>query len=176
MERAEKAAVVADLNAAFSRATCLYLADYRGLTVEEANDLRRRCRAEGVTYRVVKNTLAKLALEGTDKAALAGSFSGPVAVAWTEDDPVGPAKVLTGYAKDNDALELKEAVVEGRALSPEDVGRLAKLPGRDALRSQFLSLLIAPMQQMVSVIAAPARDVVGVIDAYAQKLGDNDNG
>ncbi len=176
MNRTQKEARVAELNALWTKASCLYLADYRGLTVEEVDVLRIKCREAGVTYRVVKNTLAKRALEGTDKAAVIGSFAGPTAVAWTDDDAAVPAKVLADFAKDNDALQLKEAVVDGAALSAEQVAVLAKLPSRDELRSQLLSVLVAPMQQIVSVISAPARDVVGVIDAYAKKLGEEDNG
>ena len=176
MDKDTKRAVVAELNEAFGQATCLYLADYRGLTVEEVNALRRKCREGGVTYRVVKNTLAKLALAGTDKEALADSFVGPTAVAWTNDDPVGPAKVLVGAAKDFDPFELKDAIVEGNAVTAAQVEQLAKLPGRDALRAQLLSVLMAPMQQLTSVISAPVRDIVGVIDAYTSEDNEDDNG
>jgi len=176
VDRETKRAVVAELSEEFSQATCLYLADYRGLTVEEVNVLRRKCRDGGVTYRVVKNTLAKLALRGTDKEALAGSFVGPTAAAWTTEDPLGPAKVLVDVAKDYEHFEIKEAVVEGKAMSPAEVEQLSKLPGKDALRSQLLSVLVAPLQQLTSVIAAPARDIVGVIDAYVSKDNEDDNG
>ena len=176
MNRADKEAQVAELNALWADASCLYLADYRGLTVEDANELRNKCREAGVQYRVVKNTLAKRAIEGTDKAPLDASFVGPTAAAWTEDDAAAPAKVLADFAKEKQALELKEAVVEGAALDPAQVHALSKLPSRDELRSQLLSVLVAPMQQIVSVISAPARDVVGVIDAYAKKLGDENDG
>jgi len=171
VNRTEKAAIVAGLNTAFAEASCLFLADYRGLTVEQVTDLRRKCRAEGVQYRVVKNSLAKRSVEGTDKVALADAFVGPTAVAWG-DDPIAPAKVLAEYAKDNEALELKTAIVEGQQISTAEIAALAKLPGKDALRSQLLSVLVAPMQQVVSVLAAPARDIVGVIDAYAKKLNE----
>ncbi len=176
MNRADKKATIAELNGLWKDASCLYLADFRGLTVLDANELRNKCRDAGVTYRVVKNTLAKLALEGTDKADIADGFSGPTAVAWTNEDAAAPAKVLADFAKTNDALELKGAVVEGATLDAAQVAVLAKLPSRDELRSQLLSVLVAPMQQIVSVISAPARDVVGVIDAYAKKLGEEDNG
>ena len=143
--------------------------------MEEVNVLRRKCRDGGVTYRVIKNTLAKLAVAGTDKEALADSFVGPTAAAWTMDDPVAPAKVLVDVAKDFAPFELKDAVVEGKALTAAQVEQLAKLPSRDALRGQLLSVLIAPMQQLTSVISAPARDIVGVIDAYTSKENEDDN-
>lgn len=176
MNRAQKEATVAELNALWADASCLYLADYRGLSVQDVDELRNKCREAGVQYRVVKNSLAVRAIEGTDKAALASAFVGPTAVAWTAEDASAPAKVLADFAKEYDALELKEAVVEGASLDAAQVTALSKLPSRDELRSQLLSVLVAPMQQIVSVISAPARDVVGVIDAYAKKLGDEDNG
>ena len=172
MNRVQKADIVAELSDKFGAATCLYLADYRGLSVMEATALRVKCREGGVSYRVIKNTLARLALAGTEMEPLSDSFSGPVAVAWTDGDPLAPAKILADFAKDNDSLELKSAFVEGSVLSADEVNSLAKLPGKDALRSQLLSILTAPMQQLVSVLAAPARDVVGVIDAYAKKIGE----
>jgi len=175
VNRTEKEANVAELRDAWLKASALYLADYRGLSVPQVEELRNKCREVGVHYRVVKNTLAKRAIEGTEKAVAAGAFKGPVAVAWHDTDAVAPAKVLTEFAKANDKFTLKEAVVEGTAYAPEQVTALAKLPGRDALRSQLLGILMAPLQQIVSVMAAPARDVVGTIDAYAKKLGDGDN-
>jgi len=165
VDRAQKEAAVAELRQALSEATCLYLADYRGLTVEEVNALRRKCRDEGVTYRVVKNSLAKLALAGTDKAPLVDVLTGPNGAAWTSGDPASPARVLVDYAKDNNAFEVKEAVVDGRKLTPAEVEQLSKLPSTDVLRAQFLSVLVAPMQQLTSIIAAPMRDIVGVLDA-----------
>jgi len=176
VNRAEKEAAVADMNAAWADASCLYLTDYRGLTVEKVNVLRNACREAGVQYQVVKNRLAARAVEGTDKVELLQGFVGPTAVAWSTDDAAVPAKVLSDFADDHEELEIKEAVVDGALLSPDQVAALAKLPSRDALRSQLLSVFTAPMQQIVSVIAAPARDVVGVIDAYAKKLGEEDNG
>jgi len=175
VNRTEKAAVVADLSEAFADASALFLADFRGLTVGQAMALRRKCREEGVSLRVVKNTLAKLALAGTDKEPLAVSFVGPTAVAWTDGDPVAPAKVLANYAAENDKLVIKEGFLDGDTLTPAEVGRLAKLPGRDALRSQLLSVLVAPMQQIVSIVAAPLRDVVGVLEAKAKETGETED-
>ena len=175
MDRAQKEAAVAELQQELSQATCLYLADYRGLTVEQVNTLRVKCRNEGVTYRVVKNSLAKRALAGTDKAALTDHLVGPNGAAWTDGDPTGPARVLVDYAKDHEAFEVKEAVVEGRKLSASDVRALAKLPGIDVLRSQLLAVLVAPMQQLTSIIAAPMRDIVGVIEAKLTEESEESN-
>jgi large subunit ribosomal protein L10 len=165
LNKSNKAQLVAELAAKMATAKATFLADYRGLTVDQVNDLRGKLRATGVEYRVVKNTLLKLAIKETGTACIEPLLSGPTAIAITDADPVAPAKVLSEYAKTNAKFELKGGSLEGTVLSIADIKALADLPSREVLLAKMLGSMSAPATNFVGVLAAVPRSLVQVLAA-----------
>ncbi len=172
MNRAQKERVVEELRQELSHVDAIYLADFRGLTVEQVNLLRREFRAAGCTYRVVKNTLLLRAVQGTEKEALEPLLAGPTAVAYSADDPLAPAKVLAKFAKEFEPLEIKGGYFEGFR-GPEDVVQISKMPGKDELRARLLATMLAVPQGFLRLLEAAPQRFLLVLEARRRQLDES---
>ena len=170
--REEKQATLESLESAFKGAETAILVDYKGLNVPQVTELRRQLRAAKAQYKVVKNTLAKRALKGTAFESLDQHFVGTTAVAYTGSDPVALAKTLTTFAKTAPTLQIRAAVVQGRAIRPAEVTELANLPGKPELYAKLLFLLNAPMVRLVTVLEAAPQALLNVLSQAEKKKGE----
>lgn len=168
MKRSDKEQFVQEMAERLQNTTATFLADYRGIDVEQATQLRRELTAAGVEYRVVKNNLLKLAAKGTPAEGLQEFCAGPTAIALSGDDPVAPAKILSKFAKEIEAFELKAGVLSGKVMSVADIIALAELPSREELLAKALSCMNAPASNLVGTLAAIPRSLVQVLDAIGQ--------
>lgn len=169
MERAQKQANVDALKERFGALSAVFAIDYRGLKVDEATEFRKRIRESGGSYKVVKNTLAKRALEGTGFSSLEPHLNGMTGLAYTSTDPVALAKVINDFAKDVPAIVYKTGVLADKALDEAQFKALATLPSKEELLSKLLSVFQAPIRNLLGVMSAPARDLVLVLKAHADK-------
>ncbi len=160
----EKQAIVAEVNDTASRALSAVMADYRGVSVDEMTALRRQAREAGVQVRVIRNTLAKRAFEGTEFECLNGVLLGPNVVAFSIEDPGAGARVFKAFAKENESFEIKALSVDGKMLAADQIDVLAKLPTRD----EALAMLMAVMQAPVVKLTRTLNDIPGrVTRAFA---------
>ena len=172
MQRSDKERVVAELAERLKTTDTLIVADYRGLTVTEIDDLRSELLKHGARFSVVKNTLTRRAAEAAGADMLLALLEGPSAIAFldAEGDPVAVAKALADAARTTRVLAVRGGILEGNPLSPEDVANLAKLPPTDVLRAQLVGALAAPLTTVVGLFAAPMRDLVCVLQARIDQL------
>ena len=163
MNRTEKEQAVASLASNFSDATFVSLVAFKGLNVPQISSLRHELRAAGTEFHVVKNTLARRAIKGTDLEQLEEHFTGSTAVAMTSQDPAASAKILAKFAKENPKLEVRIGLLSGKPLTKENIDSLSKLPPREVLLSMLLGTLKAPTSSLVYVLS-------GVLSKFARTL------
>jgi len=171
--RADKVIELEQLEKAFKGSDSAILVDYKGMNVPQVTELRRQLRTAKAGYKVVKNTVAKRALKGTSFEVLEKFFEGATAVAYTSTDPVALAKTLTTFGKTTPTLQIKAAVVQGRAVKPAEIAELAALPGKPELYARLLGTLNAPMVQLVTVLSATSRSLVNVLAAAEKKRSES---
>jgi len=172
MLRSEKERVVAELAKRLSDTDTLMVADYRGLTMPEIDELRTRLLEAGARFTVVKNTLTKRAAEAAGTTEVLELIDGPTAIAFLEadGDPVAVAKVLNETSRANDVLVIRGGLLEGMVVGDAEIKRLATLPPAEVLRAQLAGAVFAPLTTVVGLFTAPLRDLVGIIDARIRQL------
>lgn len=162
----EKRRVVDELAERMRGAGSMIVADYRGLTVTQIADVRGALREAGASFRVAKNTLARRAAEEAEQPLLAEMLQGPTAIAFVADDPAAAAKKLSEVARQTRILTVRGAVMEGRALSADEVRQLGELPSKEVLQAQVVGAVASPIQGAYNVLAAPLREFLVVLDQY----------
>jgi large subunit ribosomal protein L10 len=167
--RKQKEDDIAELKEEFQSIGNALVVSYKGLTVEKDWQLRRALREANLSYRVVKNTLSRIAVDGTPLEPLKEHFVGMTAVAYSAKDPVALAKVLSNFAKDNAQLTFKAGVVEGRVIKIKDIEALARMPSKEELVSRLMFLLNSPAQRLASALIGVPRNLVIVINEIAKQ-------
>jgi large subunit ribosomal protein L10 len=173
MQKEDKERVVAELTERLRTTETLIVADYRGLTNAELEGLRSELIKHGARFAIVKNTLTRIAAEAAGADALLALLEGPTAIAFieAEGDPVAVAKALGDLARTTRILAVRGGLLEGRAMSADEVESLAKLPPLEILRGQVLGAVTAPLMTIVGLFSAPLQDLYGLIDARIEQLG-----
>ena len=170
MNREQKAAFVEEIRGDLTQTDLVILTDFKGSTVAQMEDLRRACEPVGVRFRVVKNTLCKRAIAGTELEGLTEHFRGNIGVLIAGDDPIAAAKLFKEQSKQNKHLEPRAGYFEGDVLDPSGVLAVAELPSREELLVTLLRTLQAGPRQVLGVIRGPARDLLYLLNNYANKL------
>jgi large subunit ribosomal protein L10 len=165
----EKKLFVQELKQRLDKCCVAILTDYKGMDVQAITELRAKFREAGVEYQVIKNTMLRLASEGTDVAAIRDSFKGPSAIALSYTDPVAPAKILTEFAKTNDKLEVKIGVLNGKVLDLTAIKALADLPSREQLLATLLSAMNGVPRALVTALSDVPRRMVNVLQAIKEQ-------
>jgi len=173
LTKTEKTETLEQLATALKGVDSAILFDYKGLNVPQVTELRRQVRAAKGQYKVVKNTLARRVLKGTEFEPLSDFFQGSTAIAFTSADPVALAKTLTTFAKTAPQLTIKAAVVQGRKIQAAEVTELAQLPGKPELYAKLLFLLNAPMVRLVTVLNAAPQALLNVLTQAEKKKGES---
>jgi large subunit ribosomal protein L10 len=169
VSKAKKIEQVKELSGELKNVSSMIVATYSKLTVEKDYQLRKALRGTGAQYRVVKNTLAERASEGTKVREVLQNLHGVTSIAYTQGDPVALAKVLAKYAKDNPEFSFKAGVVEGRVISIKEIEALATMPSKEEIYSKLLYLLNAPAQRLVTAMSAVGRNLAVVVDQGVQQ-------
>jgi large subunit ribosomal protein L10 len=172
VKKEDKERVVAELTERLRTSETLIVADYRGLTMTQIDDLRGRLLEHGARFAVVKNTLTRRAAEAAGADALLALLEGPTAIAFLESggDPVAVAKALSDAARETRILAIRGGLLEGRPMESAEVESLAKLPPMDVLRGQVLGAVTAPLMTIVGLFTAPLQDLYGLVDARIEQL------
>ncbi len=172
MLKQEKERVVAELTERLRSTDTMIVADYRGLTMSEIDELRTKLLETGARFSVVKNTLTRLAAEAAGTKELLDFVEGPTAIAFldVEGDPVAAAKVLSDTARRHDVLVIKGGILDGAVVSDAEVKSLATLPPTDVLQAQLVSAVSGPLIMIVGLFTAPVRDLVNIVDARIKQL------
>jgi len=157
----EKQEIVASVTEKFKESACTVVTDYRGLSVADVTELRKQLREAGIEFQVLKNTLCRRATAQADLTELDVHLTGPTAIAFSKEDPVAPAKILSNFAKKNENLKIKGGIVEGKVVSYEQLKALADLPSREGLLSMLLSVLQAPIRNFALAVKAVAEKQEG---------------
>ncbi|MGE0114371.1 MAG: 50S ribosomal protein L10 [Steroidobacteraceae bacterium] len=165
----DKQALVAEVHAVAAKAQSVVAAEYRGLTVAKLTDLRAKARNSGVYLRVVKNTLARKAVEGTQFECIGTSLKGPLVLAFSQDDPGAAARLVKAFAKDNDKLVTTLVSLGGALLSGKDLDRVASLPTHEQALSMLAGTLVAPISKFVRTLAEPHAQLVRIVAAVKDK-------
>ncbi len=173
MQRPEKEQIVTELTERLRSSDTLIVADYRGLSVKEVDELRTKLIEHGAGFTIVKNSLTRRAAEAAGADALLALLDGPTAIAFLEadGDPVAVAKALADSARTTKVLAVRGGLMQGRTISAEDVEELAKLPPVDVLRGQVLGAVTSPLYTIVGLFTAPLRELHGLIEARIEQLG-----
>lgn len=166
-----KKAIVAEVNAVASESLAAVAADYQGLTVLEMNELRTKARAAGVYMRIVRNTLARRAFEGTSFACMSDSLVGPLVLAFSKEEPGAAARLIRDFAKQHDTLEVKSLSIDGQVFDASHLASMASLPNLQEARGMLLGLLQAPASQLVRTLAEPQAKFVRLLAAQRDAQG-----
>jgi len=170
MKRSEKEQIVSAMKERVLRSKSLFFADFTGITVEQVNELRREFRKSDIGYQVVKNTLARKALEGFEGyEVVLGKLENPTAIAFGYGDPVAPARIIKKFREKHNKLKVKACVVENQVFQGEDFDKIARLPSRADLIAGILGSIEAPIAGLIGAVGAVMRDLVTVIDAIEKK-------
>lgn len=170
MQRSEKTEFVDQVRGAFAEAPLVILTDFKGSTVAQMDAVRRRVEEAGASFRVVKNTLCRIAVADTDKESLSPFFRGNIGVVFSGEDPVATAKVFRTLIKENEKLELRAGFFEGEVIDAKAVDAVADLPSREELLAKLLGTLQEAPRQVLGVLQGPARDLLYLLNNYAAKL------
>ncbi len=169
MATPEKEAFVEELNDCFERAESMVITDYLGLDVAQMTELRHKLWESGVEYKVVKNTLAKIAAGQSEIEGIDNFLSGPTAIAFGMEDVVSPAKVLVNFAEDNDELEIKAGYLNGNIIDVDKVNSLAEIPPREELLAKAFASMKAPITGLVNVLQGNIRGLVQVLNQIKEQ-------
>ena len=162
---ADKQEIVSEVAAVASEAHSAIAAEYRGLGVEELTELRTQARKDGVYLRVVKNTLAKRALEGTEYECMRDGLVGPLILAFSQEDPGSAARVVKDFSKEHELLKVKMLSIGGQLLEPSELERLAKLPTKEQAISMLMAVMKAPVEKLARTLAEPHAKMVRTVAA-----------
>ena len=168
MNRTEKQEFVTNFKSVLSNSNFVLVTHYKGLTVSEISSLREKFKENNANFKVTKNSLAKRAVENTDYNNLQQFFSGPTAIAYS-DDPVSTAKVVYNFSKENDNLKIIAAAMGSKELNIDDVKKLASLPSMENIRAKIVSLISSPLSNIVSIVSEPSSKLVRLLNAKNEK-------
>ena len=168
MSKEKKKIYIKEMKDFFSKTSSIFVTHYQGLTVKEIDGLKSEMRKYGILFKITKNRITKLALEGTKFKKLENLFSGPTAVAFSED-AITSAKILTKFAKNNSNLKIIGGIMEDEPLSLEDVAKIATLPTLNEARAKIVGILVAPAQKVLSILLAPGAKIAILALAKSKK-------